>query len=302
MTALAPGAQDRPSPLAAWLLACRPRTLAAGLAPVAVGSGLAFRDGAFAPLPALAALVGALLIQVGTNLANDYFDHRRGADSSERLGPPRASQQGWLAPRAVLAGALACFGLAALVGMYLVAVAGLTILAVGLVSIAAGYAYTGGPYPLAYHGLGDAFVLVFFGLVAVGGTYFVQALGLTPLSVATGIPVGALGVALLAVNNTRDARTDAAAGKRTLVVRFGVRFGRWEYAAMLAAAALAPAVLWAAGLASAWVLLSLAAAPLAVRPLRLVFTQEGRPLNEALAQTARLQLVYSLLLAVGLSR
>ncbi|MBI5549222.1 MAG: 1,4-dihydroxy-2-naphthoate polyprenyltransferase [Deltaproteobacteria bacterium] len=302
MTAAATEQQTRPSALVAWLHASRPRTLAAGLAPVAVGSGVAWHDGAFAPLSALAALVGALLIQIGTNLANDYFDYRRGADTGERLGPPRATQQGWLAPKAVLAGALSCFALSAVVGIYLVAVAGLPILAVGLVSIAAGYAYTGGPYPLAYHGLGDAFVLVFFGLVAVGGTYFVQAQGLTPLALAAGVPVGALGVALLAVNNTRDARTDAAAGKRTLVVRFGVAFGRFEYVAMLCLAALAPIALWAWGWASPWVLLSLLAAPLAAPPLRLVFAQEGRPLNGALAGTARLQLVYSLLLAVGLSR
>jgi 1,4-dihydroxy-2-naphthoate octaprenyltransferase len=269
---------------------------------VAVGSAVAWRDGHFAPLAALAALVGALLIQVGTNLANDYFDFRRGADNRDRLGPPRATQQGWLAPRAVLMGSAVCFGLAVVVGTYLVAVAGWPLVVLGLVSIAAGYAYTGGPYPLAYHGLGDVFVLVFFGGVAVGGTYYVQALALSPLALAASLPVGALGVALLAVNNTRDRETDAAANKRTLVVRLGRGFGRGEYVAMLIVAAAFPVVVWATGLATAWALVALLAAPLAVPPVRLLFTVDGGALNAALAGTARLQLVYSLLLAAGLSR
>jgi len=291
-----------PSRLRAWLLAARPRTLVAGFSPVAVGSALAARDGAFRPGVALAALAGALLIQVGTNLMNDHEDFRRGADTSERLGPPRATQQGWLPPGAVRRGALACFAAALLVGLYLVWVAGWPILVVGLTSIAAGYAYTGGPFPLAYHGLGDAFVLVFFGLVAVGGTYYVQTLTLNPEVLLAALPVGLLGVALLAVNNTRDQRTDAAAGKRTLVVRFGRRFGQAEYLACLVGSALVPVGLWAAGLAGPWVLLCLLAAPLAVGPARLVLTGSGPVLNRALAGTARLQLVFGLLFALGLSR
>lgn len=291
----------RPSTAAAWFLATRPRTLVAGVVPVAVGSGLAAHDGVFAPGAALAALVGALLIQVGTNLANDYFDHRRGADTADRLGPPRATAQGWLAPRTVLTGALACFGAAMLVGIYLVLVAGPALVVVGLVSIAAGYAYTGGPFPLAYHGLGDLFVLVFFGFVAVGGTYFVQAHALTPMALLAGVPVGLLGVALLAVNNTRDRATDAAAGKRTLVVRFGAAFGRAEYLAAVVVAALVPGLMVALG-ASWWVLLPLLSLPLAVPPLRLVLTATGPILNQALAGTARLQLVFGLLFALGLSR
>jgi 1,4-dihydroxy-2-naphthoate polyprenyltransferase len=292
----------RPSALEAWLLATRPRTLVAGISPVAVGSALAAHDGAFHPLPALAALAGALLIQVGTNLSNDYEDFRRGADTAQRVGPARATQQGWLPPAAVHRAALGCFALALLVGLYLVAVAGWPILLVGLVCIAAGYAYTGGPFPLAYHGLGDVFVLVFFGLVAVGGTYFVQTLGFRPAVALAAVPVGLLGVALLAVNNTRDAPTDAAAGKRTLVVRFGRSFGQAEYLSCLALSAATPVALWATGLASAWVLLALLAAPLAVGPARLVLTEQGRVLNQALAGTARLQLVFSLLYAAGLTR
>lgn len=297
--AVAPAA---PSKVGAWFAAARPKTLVAGAVPVAVGSAVAWRDGKFAVGPALAALVGALCIQVGTNLANDYFDFRKGADTGDRLGPPRATQQGWLAPEAVLRGAGVCFGLAMLVGVYLVAVAGPALIAVGLVSIAAGYAYTGGPYPLAYHGLGDVFVLVFFGLVAVTGTVFVQTHVVSALALWAGVPVGALGVALLAVNNTRDRPTDEAAGKRTLVVRWGERFGRAEYVATLIVAALVPVVVAATGLASWWALLALGAAPFAVGPTRLVFTVRGAALNEALAATAKLQLVYGALFALGLSR
>ncbi len=299
---MTPSAMTRPSAARAWFLALRPKTLVAGLVPVAVGSGVALRDGRFEPLVALAALVGALLLQVGTNLANDYYDFMRGADTAERLGPPRATQQGWLEPRAVLRGAFACFGAAFVVGLYLVSVGGLPIVLIGLASIAAGFAYTAGPFPLAYHGLGDVFVLVFFGFVAVGGTYFVQAQAVSAAALWAAVPVGLLGVALLAVNNTRDAKTDAAAGKRTLVVRLGTRFGRAEWFACILVSALVPVGLWGAGLATAAVLLPLLSLPLAVPPGRLVLRAEGAALNEALAGTARLQLVFGLLLAAGVSR
>lgn len=299
MSALAPAA---PSALNAWFLATRPRTLVAGFVPVAVGSSLAWRAGVFQLLPALGALLGALLIQVGTNLVNDYYDFKRGADTSERLGPPRATQQGWLSPRSVITGAMVCFAAAFVVGLYLVWVAGPVLLAIGLVSILAGYMYTGGPFPLAYNGLGDVFVLVFFGFVAVCGTFFLQAHTLTLLPVLAAIPVGLLGVALLAVNNTRDAKTDVAAGKKTLVVRFGTGFGKAEYLTCLAVSALVPVGLFASGLATVWVLLPLLAAPLAVPPARLVLTQTGPVLNQALAGTARLQMVFGLLFALGLAR
>jgi 1,4-dihydroxy-2-naphthoate octaprenyltransferase len=297
------GPADRaPRPWAAWVLAARPRTLVAGVVPVAVGTAVAARDGLFRAGPALAALLGALLIQIGTNLANDAFDFRRGADTGARLGPARATQRGWLGPTEVLRGAWICFGSAVVIGIYLALAAGPAIVLVGLLSIAAGYAYTGGPFPLAYHGLGDAFVMLFFGLVAVGGTYFVQSGRVSWTALAAGVPVGALGVALLAVNNTRDAVTDAAAGKRTLVVRFGAGFGRLEYLSMLGLGALVPVLLWWAGAATAWVLLALGAAPLAVGPVRSLWTESGAALNRTLAQTARLQLAYGVLFAVGLAR
>jgi 1,4-dihydroxy-2-naphthoate octaprenyltransferase len=290
----------RPSAAVALLYATRPKTLVAGLVPVLVGSALALRSGQFSLLRAAVTLAGALLIQIGTNLGNDYHDFIKGADTGDRLGPARATQQGWLAPRVVLGAALSSFALAAAVGMVLVAWAGVPILVVGLVSIAAGYAYTGGPFPLGYHGLGDVFVLAFFGLVAVGGTFFVQTGAVSSSALLCGLAVGAGGVALLAVNNTRDADTDRAAGKRTLVVRFGRGFGRAEYVAMVALTALVPLVLFATGLATAWVLISLAALPLAFSPVRTLFTQSGAALNKALAATARFQLVYGFLFSLGL--
>ncbi|MBS1148769.1 MAG: 1,4-dihydroxy-2-naphthoate octaprenyltransferase [Myxococcaceae bacterium] len=287
---------------AIWLQAARPKTLVAGIVPVAVGSALALRDGAFLPIAAGMALLGALLIQIGTNLTNDYFDFVRGADTADRLGPPRVTQQGLLSPKAVKAGALLCFALAIAVGLYLVAVGGWPILVIGIASVLAGYAYTGGPFPLGYHGLGDVFVLVFFGLVAVGGTYFLQAQALTATALMAAIPVGTLGVALLAVNNVRDAATDARAGKKTLVVRFGTGFGRAEWVAMVALAFATPIALWVTGAAGDAVLLPLLALPLVVAPFRLVRNRSGVVLNTALAATARLQLVFGLLFAVGLAR
>ena len=288
--------------LAIWCQAARPRTLVAAVVPVAVGSALAFHDGAFRPVLAFLALLGALAIQIGTNLANDVYDFIRGADTADRLGPARVSQQGLLEPKAVRAAAFGCFGVAIAVGAWLVCAGGWPILLIGISSVLAGYAYTGGPYPLAYLGLGELFVFVFFGGVAVGGTYFLQAGSLNVTTALAAVPVGALGVALLAVNNVRDRATDARAGKRTLVVRLGTRFGRAEWMVMVAAAFLTPVLLWSLGLARAEVFLALLALPLAIAPFRLVRDQSGAVLNRALAGTARLQLVFGLLFALGLSR
>jgi 1,4-dihydroxy-2-naphthoate octaprenyltransferase len=281
-------------------MAARPKTLTAALVPVMVGTALAYGLGVGRWLPALAALVGAMLIQVGTNLTNDYFDFKKGADTAERVGPQRVTQSGLIAPGTVLASALACFGLAVLTGIYLVVVGGWPIVAIGLASVLAGYSYTGGPFPLAYHGLGDVFVFLFFGLVAVPGTFYVQALTVTSAAWWAAIPVGAIGTALLVVNNLRDASTDVKAGKRTLVVRLGLRAGRAEYSALLALAFATPLAMWLLGLSSAWVLLAWLSAPLAVPLLKQVLGQEGAPLNSALGGTARLQLVFGLLFSVGL--
>jgi 1,4-dihydroxy-2-naphthoate polyprenyltransferase len=290
----------KPAGLGVWLMAARPRTLTAAVTPVAVGSAVAASQGSFQPLPALAALLSAVSLQIGTNLANDYHDFERGADTAERVGPRRVTQSGLVPPRTVRAAAIGMFALAFAVGIYLTVVGGWPILVVGVASIAAGWAYTGGPWPLGYHGLGEAFVFVFFGLVAVAGTVFVQAHAVPAAAFIAAVPVGALAAAILVVNNLRDIVTDAKAGKRTLAVRIGPGPTRAQYALLLAVAFAAPFALRA--VAGPWALLPLAALPLAIPPLRLVLRQSGAALNPALGDTARLQLVYGLLLAVGLWR
>jgi 1,4-dihydroxy-2-naphthoate octaprenyltransferase len=298
----------------AWLAAARPQTLPAAAAPVAVGTGLALRDGVFAPLPALAALVGAALIQVGTNFANDYYDAERGADGPDSPGFTRATASGLIAAERVRRAAFATFGAAILVGTYLVWVGGLPILVVGLASVAAGVAYTGGPYPLGYHGLGDLFVFVFFGVVAVVGTYYVQAVAAVagvplvpppstaPLdAVAASLPVGAVATDILVVNNVRDLEEDREAGKRTLAVRFGYRFSRGQFAGLLALAYAAPLWFWAES-GDPLVLLPLLTLPYAVALTRTVLgatTEET--LNPALERTGRLLAAYAALFAGGLA-
>jgi 1,4-dihydroxy-2-naphthoate octaprenyltransferase len=294
-------APPRPS-FRVWVMAIRPKTLTAALVPVMVGTAVAFSQGQGRWLPALAALVGALLIQVGTNLTNDYYDFKKGADTAERLGPRRVTQSGLIAPGTVLASAMGTFAAAMLVGLYLVWVGGWPIVAIGLASLLSGYAYTGGPYPLGYNGLGDIFVFVFFGLVAVCGTYYVQAGGVSAQAWVASVTVGASGTALLVVNNLRDASTDVKAGKRTLVVRFGPTAGKAEYVALVALALAVPVGMWALGMTGAWVLLALLSAPLALTPLRRVLTDSGAALNPALGETARFQLVFGLLFALGLLR
>ncbi|WNG52567.1 1,4-dihydroxy-2-naphthoate polyprenyltransferase [Archangium minus] len=300
MNAIAPAVEAPRPTLKTWLMAARPKTLTAALVPVMVGTALAYGLGVGRWLPALAALVGAMLIQIGTNLTNDYYDFKKGADTAERLGPKRVTQSGLIAPGTVLASALLCFGLAVVTGIYLVVVGGWPIVAIGLASVLAGYAYTGGPFPLGYNGLGDVFVFIFFGLVAVPGTFYVQALTVGPAAWWAAIPVGAIGTALLVVNNLRDASTDVKAGKRTLVVRFGTTMGKAEYVLLLMAAFSTPLVMWGLGLASPWVLLALLSVPVAVPPLKLVLGAEGAALNPALGGTARLQLVFGVLFSAGL--
>jgi 1,4-dihydroxy-2-naphthoate octaprenyltransferase len=286
--------------LRTWLLAARPKTLTAALAPVAVGTGLAFGAGAGRWPLALAALLGALLIQIGTNLTNDYYDFRKGADTAERLGPVRVTQAGLVAPRTVLLAAALCYLAATLVGVFLVVAGGWVVVAIGLLSILCGWAYTGGPVPLGYLGLGEAFVLLFFGFVAVGGTVWVQALRLPAATWFAALSVGCTGTLLIVVNNLRDIDTDRRAKKRTLAARFGTGFARAEYVGLLAVAFLAPVAAFALGQTGAPVLLSLGALPLAVQPLRLVLSEKGAALNRALAGSARLQLVHGVLLSIGL--
>jgi 1,4-dihydroxy-2-naphthoate octaprenyltransferase len=297
------GGLPAPGSAGAWWLAIRPRTLPAAVAPVLVGAALAWSDQAFRPLPALAALAGALLIQIGTNLANDVLDYRKGADTAERIGPTRVVQAGLLSPRAVAGGAAASFALAAAVGLYLIlgAGGGWPILVLGLAALASGVLYTAGPYPLAYVGLGDLFVMAFFGLGAVAGTYYVQALKLTPAALGLGVAIGALATAILVVNNLRDVDTDRAAGKRTLVVRLGAPWARRYYTALIALAFALPPALVLLGWLSPFGLAALAALPSALPPARAVRSgASGRALLPVLGLTATLETVFALCLAAGL--
>ncbi len=290
----------RPGPARAWLMAIRVPTLPAAVVPVLVGSAAALADGMFNPLAFAAALLASLLIQIGTNLANDYFDHKKGADTAERLGPTRVTQSGLIPPATVRTMMLGTFGLAALCGVYLIAVGGWPILVVGLLSIAAGILYTGGPFPLGYNGLGDVFTFIFFGLVAVIGSDYLHTLQLRPIALLAALPVAMLVTAIIVVNNLRDAPTDKKAGKRTLAVIFGETFARVEYALLVLGAYFSAPMIWVWGGASPFVLLCWLSVPLALPLLQRVGTQRGRPLNAALRDTGRLHLLFGALLALGL--
>ncbi|WP_298399682.1 1,4-dihydroxy-2-naphthoate polyprenyltransferase [uncultured Azonexus sp.] len=282
-----------PGRLGAWFLACRPKTLSVSLAPVLVGTALAWQQQAYLLwLPLLAAALGAALIQIGTNLFNDVGDFLRGADQPGRIGPPRATAEGWLTPTAVRAGAWASFALAFACGIYLVSHGGWPIVVIGLCSLAAGWAYTGGPRPIAYGPLGELFVIAFFGVVAVGGSYYLQTLALSPAAVLAGLQLGLLAAAVITVNNYRDLDSDATSGKRTLAVRLGRPATRWLYAGEL----LSPYLLLGG---TVWPLLSL---PLALWLIRRFWREKPGPgFNGLLAATAGLQLAFALLLTLSLT-
>lgn len=272
-----------------YLLAARPKTLSASVVPVLVGTALAWPNIHWVSFAC--ALFGAVFIQIGTNLVNDALDFKRGADTAERLGPLRVTQAGLLSADAVLRGAYICLFLAALFGIPLIIRGGWPLLVIGLTSIAAAYAYTGGPYPLAYHGLGELFVLIFFGIVAVGGSYYVQTLRIDRTAIIAGFAVGCLAVVLLAINNLRDVDSDRASNKKTLVVLFGVAFGRAE----IVTCALVPFA--AAVLIRQWMVLL--ALPLAVYVCICVLRSKGEGLNRCLALVGALQWAFGILFVIG---
>ena len=284
----------------AWLLAARPKTLPVAVAPVLVGTAAAVADEVFRSGPALAALAGALLLQIGANIANDYFDFKKGADTEERVGPLRVTQARLLTPHQVVIGMALVFGLAALVGVYLILAGGWPVALIGVLAILAALAYTGGPYPLGYNGLGEVFVFLFFGLAAVCGTYYVQAQVLSAAVLWAALPLGALAMAVLAVNNLRDIATDRASGKRTLAVRLGEPGAVKEYWSFLGLAYLAPLVAFLFGAVSVGVLLTWVSLPLAVRLGQQVDVLRGRQLNAILARTSQLELVFAVLFGLGL--
>jgi 1,4-dihydroxy-2-naphthoate polyprenyltransferase len=283
-----------------WILASRPRTLPAAIAPVLVGTALAAYEDEFRVLPFLAAMVGSTFIQIGTNLSNDYSDARRGADTEDRLGPVRVTAGGLMPPRHVLAGTYIAFGIAVAAGLYLAAVAGWELLLVGVASILAGVLYTGGPRPYGYEGLGELFVFVFFGIVAVVGSYYVQTEELRWEAFALAVPVGLLSSAILVVNNVRDIDTDRRAGKRTLAVKLGRERARVLFTAMVVLSFAAPVVILALGGLTPWLLITLAALPLGIPLIKTVSSRsDGPALNGALAGTGRLLAVFSVLLSAG---
>jgi len=292
--------EHSPSRWKIWLLASRPKTLPAAAAPVIVGSALAYGDGSFYFGPALACLLAALLLQIGSNLANDVFDYEKGTDEGERFGPTRVTQAGMLTPGEVKRGMAVVFGLSAVLGIYLIFAGGWPILILGVAAILSAIAYTGGPFPLGYHGLGDLFVFIFFGLAAVAGTYYVQALSVTIAVWWMAVAMGLLTVAILVVNNLRDIENDRRSNKRTLAVRFGEQGARFEYVICLSVAYIIPVVLWGLEKLPLLSLLVFATIPLSLRLVQAVFTDTGRTLNKALAGTGRLELFYGLSFAIGL--
>ena len=289
------------SSLQIWLIASRPRTLPAAVAPVLVGTALAWTVGPLNWIAFAAAALGSLFIQVGTNLSNDYSDARRGADTDERLGPVRVTAGGLVPPKQVLFATYASFAMAVLVGIYLIIIAGPVLLLIGAASILAGVLYTGGPRPYGYEGFGELFVFTFFGIVAVTGSYFVQRQSLEWEAFILAIPVGLLASAILVVNNVRDLETDRRAGKKTLAVRLGRANTRRLFAGMVALAYPAALIPSLVGSLNAWPVLVVLTIPIAVALVKTVASHtDGPTLNSALARSGLLELAFCLLLTIGL--
>lgn len=283
-----------------WVLAARPKTLPAAASPVIVGSSAAFANGGFHFGVFLAVLLAALLLQIGANFANDVFDFHKGADAIQRLGPVRVTQAGLLSPKQVYWGMLVVFGAASLLGLYLIWIAGWPILLIGVASILAALAYTGGPFPFGYYGLGDFFVFLFFGPAAVCGTYYAHLQSLNQVAIISSLPMGFLITAILVVNNLRDIDTDRKAEKLTLAVRLGPPGTRLEFLLLVTAAYMTSLLMWFLNLTDAWIMLSWLSLPLAVSLVRIIWRVTGRALNETLAGAGRLTLVYAVLFSLGL--
>jgi 1,4-dihydroxy-2-naphthoate octaprenyltransferase len=282
-----------------WVLASRLKTLTAAISPVLVGVSLAIHDGEFQPFIAFMTLLAAVLIQIGANFANDVYDFLNGSDREDRLGPTRATQSGLIPPEDMKKGMWLVFALAICVGFYLASIGGWPIVWIGLASIASAIAYTGGPYPLGYHGWGDVFVFVFFGIIAVPGTYYLQSGFVSYDSILFGIPLGALSTAILIVNNLRDADTDIKSGKRTLAVRFGKTFVKIEYIIMMVVAFAIPIyILQFWDELSLYIILFLL--PISIRLIQSLYNETGISLNPVLVNTAQFLFHFSILLSIGL--
>ena len=289
------------SKLKIWINSTRPKTLWAAVGPVLIGTALAYCDTQIHMGIFLATLTAAVLIQIGTNLSNDYFDYVKGADTEERTGPLRATQAGLVSPVAMMRASIGVFGLAALLGLYLISKGGWPILVVGVLSILSGILYTAGPFPLGYLGMGEIFVLFFFGPVAVGGTYYLQTHVINPLIIMAGLAPGLISTAILAVNNLRDRRTDKTAGKKTLAVRLGRQFGIFEYIACVLLASFIPVVL-------CWItkehyacLVALFTLFFARKSIYAVYLKgdDAETCNQVLVETGKFLVVFSILFSVG---
>lgn len=295
------GAIAEPSRWRIWFLASRPATLPAAVVPVLVGTAVGASESSFRPAVFVITLLASLLIQIGTNFANDLSDFHKGADTSERLGPTRVTQSGLISVAEVKRGIAVAFGLALLAGVYLGYVGGWPIVVVGLLSILCGMAYTGGPWPLGYHGLGDLFVFIFFGVIGVAGSAYLQTGQVTTLALLASIPVGLLVTNILVINNLRDVETDREAGKHTLAVILGAERVRQQYAVFSMGAYIVTPFLWYFGGSSKFVLLAWLTLPLSARLVMVVNAGlSGRPLNKVLKLTGQLHLLFGALLALGL--
>lgn len=282
-----------------WLLAARPKTLPAAFVPVIVGSALAIIDNSFKPTATIIALLCSLLLQIGANFSNDLFDHLKGADKKDRVGPLRVLSSGLLSIAEMKLGLLFVYALCFFLGLYLVYIAGWIILIVGILSILMSLAYTAGPFPLAYNGLGDAFVFIFFGLIGTIGTYYVQTLQISTLSVLCAIPVGALITNILVVNNYRDIEEDKIVNKKTLAVIFGKTFSKFEYVFLLAISfvVLIPIYFLTKNI---FVFLPVIILPLSIFLIKMLFTYSGKDLNKTLALSAFFAALYGILLSIGI--
>jgi len=290
----------KPSPVKIWLLAARPKTLPAGIVPVLVGGVMAYAAEGFHLLSFLAALFGSIMIQIGTNYANDLFDYKKQTDTTDRIGPLRVTQAGLATPRQTATATCVVFALAFLAGIYLVYRGGWPVVIIGLSSILFGILYTAGPLALGYIGVADMFVFVFFGPVALAGTYYVQTLEMSWPVILAGVPFGMISTAILVVNNLRDIETDTKGGKRTLAVRYGRTFARWQYLIMLGGAALIPVVMSVFDLAGSYLPLAALYLLLARKPVKAVFiSRDGETLNDTLADTGKLLIIYGILFGIG---
>jgi 1,4-dihydroxy-2-naphthoate octaprenyltransferase len=285
--------------LTVWLSAARPKTLPAAIAPVIIGTSMATYEGGFHLFSALAAMLGAVLIQIGTNFANDYYDFKRGSDRKDRLGPTRATTAGLVSPNAMKKATILAFSCAFLIGIYLVLRGGLPIVIIGLLSILFGVLYTGGPKPIGYIGLGDLFVLIFFGPIAVGGTYFVQTLEINQTVILAGLAPGLFSVAILTVNNLRDIESDRISGKKTLAVRFGITFSKYEYLLSVIVGSMIPLYLYLLSGEHPYSMFGCLVLILAIPSIKTIYTSSGEILNKTLASTGMILFLYSLNFSIG---